>query len=570
MHDHKHEYPHCAHEYEQLHIQKLRVMEEIDRFAHKLIHDLSGVDKETLAKIRELVAGHEEFETTIKTTVDALETRATDLFDYAQKFKDSFETVETLGKRATHYTPEMFGAVGDGVADDVSAVRAAIVAANYAGASVFISKRYKVGGLVIPESNITIEGNGELIGNIFVGGQEEPAEFITMRGLHINGTLWLRKIRRCTFENLTFTGGNPWCFQRDETVTVGQHQIGYNKISGCSMETGNGFVWLKMVDGDAEFPYNDLEISSCTCNPVKSSFLHAESLDGAKIVNNYVQYYDYNTNVEKGSAIVVDFSDWVHISGNTIFETGAHGVHLNNSRHFNVTANIFGWIGETSIGDAIRISGGFYGGKLQKGVIANNVISQPSGCGINIIAGGHINVNGNFMRFTYTPVYLAKTDRHVTGTMLANSKHNLVEYDEACEELTIIGNSGFGATVRVYPENKHFIKNNFSPSAGVVDVDNYARVEEVFEEEITVPNVSVVGLDLLPSAVVSRIETSGVFGRKIMLYCCNNEAPVIKHNGVDATGKIMLDGHTDFVMRAYSTLTLWYNGSEWIEVSRSH
>lgn len=460
--------------------------------------------------------------------------------------------------------PEMFGAVGDGETDDTTAVQAALDAATDSR-PVHLSNKYKVSSAYVRNEGTVIEGCGTLIGDLYIGGSDVAISFVKVRNIHVVGTIYLRLLRMSEISGVRFTGSADWCIRRDESVTVPTHQIGYNQIRNCVMYTGQGFMYLPWLATDDVFPYNDIELTGNICNPVKTYFVKAEHLDGAKIANNYIQYYDYNQNIMKNTGIHVTFGDWVNIVNNTIFETGEHGVMMDNCRHFNIIGNTLGWIGENALSHGVYVLNGWDGGKLQKGIIANNVISQPSGNGIQIDGGGFVTIQNNMIRFTYSPVYIGKSVAMVTGTAIEGVKHYLVNYDETTENLTIEGNTGYGTGYRVNnPNVSHDLINNYSDEVGMVTVEKI-RIDT--ETGATLNGLGANHISLNPTGTRDITHISGeMYGRTITLYSANNEGTVIR----SGQGNIILADNTDFGMKENSVLVLWHSGSAWVEISRSH
>lgn len=118
-------------------------------------------------------------------------------------------------------TPEMFGAVGDGIADDTEAVEKALSYAN-----VFLSKQYKVSGCNSTARNVF--GNGEIIysddygivcdseGATFDGIKLTSSRLKDGCGIQLNYGRCV--IRNCEFEHGSMGIYSP--FSPDNTVTI--------------------------------------------------------------------------------------------------------------------------------------------------------------------------------------------------------------------------------------------------------------------------------------------------------------------------------------------------------------
>lgn len=462
-------------------------------------------------------------------------------------------------------TPEKFGAVGDGQTDDTAALQSAYNEAATTGKPLHLAKVYKVTELHVDIDNSTIEGGGQIIGNIRLGGNGVTVSGVRLHGFRLDGSIYIRRLRLSEIDSIRFTGAAEYCILRDDGVTIPQHQTGYNTVRNCVMSTGASFILLTHQDNDGEFPFNDWTISGNIANPVKDSFITAEHLDGAKIDGNYIQYYDYTSGHKKGTGININFSDWVQITGNTIFEAGAHGVRLNNSRHFNIADNTIAWCGQNSLADGVFITGGFMGGQLQKGAVCNNVISQPSRHGVYVEDGGFINIAANVIRFTYSPVYLDKGANIVSASDIAGVKHYAVGYTANTVNLYIAGNMAYGLNYMIdNPNIRHELVGNYSDTVGQVTVEK-VKIDTGSGSSLDSLGARVISLTPSGARSISSI-TGEHFGREIMLYSANNEGTVIR-SGI---GNIRLANGEDFAMRENSILHLWHNGSEWVETGRTY
>lgn len=180
-------------------------------------------------------------------------------------------------------TPQMFGAVGDGTADDTTAMQNAVDAAVTSSGKVVVpAGTYLVSGETVDgvriDSNVTIEGEGYGSKFLFKSGAKSPArmfsingltgvqkENITIRNIHFAGTvatdgfdefrhlLYMYGVKNVTVENCWFIGfegdgiGLAWTplTEGNENVTIRRNVFdGVNKdnrnaisIIGCDKLT---------------------------------------------------------------------------------------------------------------------------------------------------------------------------------------------------------------------------------------------------------------------------------------------------------------------------------------------
>jgi hypothetical protein len=152
-----------------------------------------------------------------------------------------FPTVDAVKKVITYTTPEEFGAVGDGVADDKTAIQNAV----NSGETVFFgNKRYFISGSVTLPAGCTIIGasTGEVT-NIFISANE-PA-FI------INGN-------NITIQSLSILGSNPISNPNQHGISlIGSASLTSSferiLISNCAFYDLGGAGFYSRTNGSTSF-----------------------------------------------------------------------------------------------------------------------------------------------------------------------------------------------------------------------------------------------------------------------------------------------------------------------------
>lgn len=478
------------------------------------------------------------------------------------------DEIEELKKsKSISVTPEQFGAVGDGVANDTAAVQAAFDV----GGSVTLYRTYKVDGVYLRKDSTTVSGGGTILGNIFMGGSAENVTVDNETGtivrleivnITMGGAIYLRRCRNFRISGVTFLAREGYAIYRDTTVTIPEHRLGYGKIENCR-SAATGFIQLPLVDGDAEFPINDLTISENQCNPLTSSFLTASRIDGAKIVNNYIQYRTYVdwTGGTMGTAITIDgWSDWLTISGNTIFGHGRSAIILALAKHFNISNNTIGWGGHSVISDAIVIrDGGLRDNPDQWGEIVNNIISKQSGNGVYINTGRYVKICGNVMDFILNPPYVG--DQYPIKPSMMSAKTSIViPTGSPATNLLISGNIMTGYTLNVTADNSNNVSSNTVD--GVAITDRIPSTTNALGGG-TLPNPSRF-VHLSTTGAVSLSNIGRRRGETVTLVNTSNNVVTIVNGDT-----IHLAGAANFAMKRFATLTLYCIGGAWVEIARS-
>ena len=333
----------------------------------------------------------------------------------------------------SYVTPEMFGATGDGVADDTSAVQSAMDSDK----NVLLNNTYKVSSVTCAKQK-SIEGAGSLNGTLYLGSTEEIVPRINVKDITIKGNVILNNYRSSQIQNVKFIS-TDYCIKRNANISIKRHHIGYFEISNCFIESDKGFLKLEKTTADEELPFNDISIFECTANTINDEFFYSDIQDGLKLYNNKIQYKSFGAAV-KGNAIVINQGDFISIIGNTIFETGKSPIVLNLCNNTIISNNNIGWCGQQEICPAIALN------KNQTLipthiVVANNSITYQSGSAIEAEKCRFVNVVGNSVKWSATPPYVGKPGclDSLAGTSGSITYNNLY-YSSICDN-TLEGTS---------------------------------------------------------------------------------------------------------------------------------
>lgn len=241
-------------------------------------------------------------------------------------------------------TPEMFGAKGDGVADDTDAVQSAMAE----GLDVLLCGTYLISRGIEPKSNIRIYGGGTLKGSSTLS-----ADLLLMKGSNTSGA----EAHHITIEDITIIANSNYCVQiYGQGYTNKPHDIQILNVKTQNGGTGGVFVnsghditvkGLKHSGG-----YRAVGVMSPIASPTDANNIYIADCESKETTQFGIQTY-YSTDIsitgniidgslETGgdeSCITVDRSVRVNVSGNicmnaplsNIFVTGATDVIVTNN-----------------------------------------------------------------------------------------------------------------------------------------------------------------------------------------------------------------------------------------------
>lgn len=444
---------------------------------------------------------------------------------------------EKIGTSTYYISPCSFGAIGDGVNDDTAFVQQAIDSEH----PVMIDKTFKVNHVSINKPK-KIDGNGTIIGTIYLGSENEYESDIDISNITINGNVILNNYRSSHIDNVTFISENNYAIRRNENIPIKRHGIGYFEITNCVIR-GKGFIYLNKKDNDGELPFNDISIIGCTANSITDFFFYSDLQDGCKIYNNKIQYPSYGS-ANKTSCIRINQGDFVSIVGNTIFETGEEAIILNKLNNSIVSSNNIGWCGEQKISPAIKIN---VGETLIPThiVISDNSISYQSGYAIDIDNTRYATITGNTVNWSRTPPYLGK-ENCISDMSTANGSIN---YTDTLLYSVISGNSLEGCYMELpISQGNNCIRNNST------SIRQYFESQPVVTNDSVSSNFNVLlsNIQLLnPSSDFSIMSLNRYIEGEI-IHLVN----ISEHNvTIKKTNNIKFNGATDIVLKQYDTIT---------------
>lgn len=313
----------------------------------------------------------------------------------AASFRPRTRTGKTpVGIDELFVNPYDYGAVGNGVADDTTALQNAYNAAAAAGGALIIPKgTFVFTALAMTAPGIDLLGLGGTLksGTVTVG---------TMSAQDFSGT---------SVENVRFDGGDPYSTTRKTLVlrNIRGLDIKNNRffdtgkaISASTADGATGFHTLAMINiqgnrfkgvdycvhvDTAEWDVcSDWTIADNYYNLASDSSIYMTGVasggvggsDGLTISRNVVFGLNYSQSAtalfaRKRHNVWIGKTNFLRITDNQFFEAGLSSIRLDTAKNFVISDNHFAWGGQREQGDGIE----FHGGDL-RGTIHGNLFED--------------------------------------------------------------------------------------------------------------------------------------------------------------------------------------------------
>lgn len=392
---------------------------------------------------------------------------------YAEDILDITPTGIALLTKDLITTPYEFNAVGDGVADDSSAVQAAY---NYLatrlgtpdtnGGGAFGTLELKRGSFKISSGfnawhpHINIRGDGAVISggevvmgtptyvddahNSFVGTKVSGITFDRNDSYGTSRGLVLKNCRGLTIEDCYFMRAGKGIAAEYGDGNTGVHVLGMIKIKDCRFA---GLKYGIFTDMTLWTVCSDWHITGCFFNfcsvtPVWmwcTNGINIGGIDGLTFTGNTMfapSFGDANF-ATKENCLKIGTSNWLVIEGNNFFESGYSCIYLDAVNTFTITGNLFAAPGQREAGDCIEIQSHT---TAANGAISGNSFYNWTHAAIGLygVTADKITIGPNGYKFTPSP-----STWHGTGTIDLTTAFTI--YQNSSSVGTPVVRESFGA-----------------------------------------------------------------------------------------------------------------------------
>ena len=398
-----------------------------------------------------------------------------------------------------------YGAVGDGVTNDTTAIQNAL---NIAGANkitlILNDGTYAVTGLTIP-SNVTFEGQSlnSTLKNISTG----VTNFVT-----IDGT------ENVTVKNITFDTNNKTGADTSGAVAIvltsTSTAVNNTIITGCKFINGviRAFIDVRNSIASTGLTITDNQFYGQTSlipqpppaqqNTAGVRVLSTASVSDIKIDNNYFSYIDFATQIRPSpNAETYDFYKNISWSNNVVTNV------LDDTNVGATPLEIFGATNVVVDGNRMDSGGrGLSAAWVKNGVYNNNTLSNQKIYFIEVVAADGITVSNNtalnckrFLAVTGTAAKPGTQNVNIVGNVIKGGNLGIVGYNTTVNSfaITMTSDSTTGHKNWVIADNS-FIDFLYSGDvSGSVGQGNIIRIDSALSTNFLITNNSFVANDEL-------------------------------------------------------------------------
>jgi hypothetical protein len=500
-----------------------------------------------------------------------------------------------------------FGAVGDGVTDDTAAIQAADTYAASVGKGIYLPGAvYVCEGLIVTSVAVVSNGDATLLHKAGSGGtMMSVSSSAVIRGLVFDG-------------NKSNKSGLPYCIvlnSPDCLVTENKFKDHYYKVIVADLAQGSRIISNRFEDNGSIANCNQIEVK-CSNAVVMANTM--ENIGDGHCVRT--GYFSGDTVREVSNVVIIgntfEASDHVGVTcelgsseiliqGNTFdaLEAGVKAETSPDSSDISVIGNTFSNL-TNAVGTCFNMSG-------DRSVFSGNtVINCPSG---PFFGSDSICIGNKFINSGTAAAYMVSlantsmngitcTDNLFTGTtggginigngsiirgnrIKTTSEFAIRAYgvgcivsenyiDGATTGISVPSTFSLGTISVNYIANCSTTNLSYSAGANTNVVSNNTAVAALVTSRTIATGVVTVGqfdlslkLDTEASAATDDLDTisGGVTGQRLICTTTSATRDVTLKDGI---GNLRLNG--DFVIGATSdTISLYYNGTNWLEVARS-
>ncbi|SMC57628.1 hypothetical protein [Pedobacter nyackensis] len=299
-----------------------------------------------------------------------------------------------------------FGAKGDGITDDGTAIQSCFDRAQKFQTIMFEKGTYKYTAVNLSKTDVSIIGNkANLLGTINIGDDTLRTYTSTISGLTFTlagNAIQIKNCRKLLITGNVFNGCDKSIYVKPEITAT--HANAMIEISnGNIFNDVNYCFYVDRLATATWMATSDCTFSGNVSNNTLITAVYCNGIDGLKYNNNVLFFpSDAARRVNKKHHLRIDKqSDWVIVSNNNFFESGEESIYVENCKALNVSGNNFAWTGQKGVYSVIRAAGTITDPIIN---ITGNIIDNFSGSVMEIDSTtyGIINVSGNNINYANT------------------------------------------------------------------------------------------------------------------------------------------------------------------------